>query len=264
MLNTLENLPPILLAAICGLFTWLLTALGAVTVYLFPSLNKKVLNTTLGFAAGVMIAASFWSLLSPAIDLAENLGQTSWLTPSLGFVAGSAFVILASFILDNTNLFKKKKEEAGKLSCLLVVSVTLHNIPEGLVVGIAVGGFASGVEGVGILSVALLALGIGIQNIPEGAAVALPLRREGASKNRAFFIGQLSGFVELIFAILGAILAMQIQRFMPFALAFSAGAMIAVVAAELLPEAAGEHKLLATIGCVLGFVVMMALDVALG
>lgn len=264
MLDFLIQIPPIWMALIATAFTWSVTALGAATVFFFKTVNRKVLDVMMGFSAGVMIAASFWSLLAPAIELSETLGYISWLWPSVGFAAGGLFVVGASKMLDKA--IKLKDEIQGKSlkrSIMLVSSITLHNIPEGLSVGVAFGAFALGVEGCDSIGAFLLALGIGIQNFPEGVSVALPLRREGMSRGKAFFYGQASGVVEPIAAVIGFFLATAMRAVLPFALAFSAGAMISVVCSELIPEA-NEHKNLAVIGSIAGFLVMMILDVALG
>ena len=264
MIDFLNGIPPFWMAVIATTFTWGVTALGAATVFFFKTVNKKVLDLMMGFSAGVMIAASFWSLLAPAIELSETLGYIPWLWPAVGFLVGGLFVVGASKLLDRA--IKLKDEEKGKSlkrSIMLVGSITLHNIPEGLSVGVAFGAFALGVPGCESVGAFLLALGIGIQNFPEGISVALPLRREGVGRGKAFFCGQASGFVEPIAAILGFFLATAMRSVLPFALAFSAGAMICVVASELIPEA-DEHKNLAVIGCIVGFLVMMILDVALG
>jgi len=218
----------------------------------------------LGFASGVMIAASFWSLLAPSIELSEQLGYVKWLLPSLGFIGGGIFVILADKFLDKMLNKENDKMESKKRSILLVTAVTLHNIPEGLAVGVAFGGVLAGVPEATIISACLLALGIGLQNFPEGAAVSLPLRREGYPIKKCLFYGQASGMVEPIAGVLGALLALKMQSILPFLLAFSAGAMIGVVGAELIPESTKNNKNIATIGLLLGFMLMMVLDVALG
>ncbi len=264
MLDFLYGLPIWLLALFCSLFTYGVTALGAATVFFFKKVNKRILNTMIGFAAGVMIAASFWSLLSPSIELSSALGYIKWLYPAIGFIFGGVFVVIAGVMLEKFS----RKDDLGlknkhNRSFLLVLSITLHNIPEGLSVGVAFGAFASGVPGAEIIGALLLAMGIGLQNFPEGASVSIPLRRDGMSRGKAFFYGQASGIVEPLACMLGFFLASAVRSLLPFALAFSAGAMIAVVAAELLPES-NENKNFSTIGCIAGFVLMMILDVALG
>ena len=262
----------VLLALLATLMTWALTALGASMVFFFKEINKRVLNTMLGFAAGVMIAASFWSLLAPAIEMAENSLLPAWLVAAIGFLGGAMFLWLADRLMPHIHFNAKDGESEGisthlKRSILLVFSITLHNIPEGLAVGVAFGAVANGMDGVSIMSAIVVALGIGIQNFPEGAAVSIPLRREGLSRKRSFFYGQASGIVEPIAGVIGAASVMFIKPILPYALAFAAGAMIFVVVEELIPEAqSGNHKStdLATVGCIIGFAVMMILDVALG
>ena len=260
-----SNLNIILQALLATLFTYGVTALGALSVFFFKKLNQKILDLTLGFASGVMIAASFWSLLNPAIELSEELGYVSWLLPSLGFLLGGLFVILADIFLDKVmNKDEKEVNQSKKRSVLLVSAITLHNIPEGLAIGVAFGSVALGIEGATLVSACLLAIGIGLQNFPEGAGVALPLRREGYSRFKSFLYGQASGIVEPIAGVLGAILALFIQSILPFLLSFAAGCMISVVGRELLPESTKENKNHATIGLIIGFVIMMVLDVSLG
>ena len=262
MINFFLELNPILQALIATLFTWFVTALGAFVVCFFKTINQKFLDLMLGFASGVMIAASFWSLLAPSIELSEQLGYIEWLFPSLGFIGGGLFVILADRFLDK--VINKEKCESKKRSILLVTAVTLHNIPEGLAVGVAFGGILAGVPEASIISACLLALGIGLQNFPEGAAVSLPLRREGYPIKKCVLFGQASGMVEPIAGVLGALLAVTMQNILPFLLAFSAGAMIGVVGSELIPESTKKYKNIATFGLLLGFMLMMILDVALG
>jgi len=264
MIDFFLNLSPIIQALFATLFTWFVTALGAFIVCFFKNINHKILDLMLGFASGVMIAASFWSLLAPSIELSEQLGYVKWLLPSLGFIGGGIFVILADKFLDKMLNKENDKMESKKRSILLVTAVTLHNIPEGLAVGVAFGGVLAGVPEATIISACLLALGIGLQNFPEGAAVSLPLRREGYPIKKCLFYGQASGMVEPIAGVLGALLALKMQSILPFLLAFSAGAMIGVVGAELIPESTKNNKNIATIGLLLGFMLMMVLDVALG
>lgn len=261
MINWFLNLTPVTQALLATLFTWFVTALGALIVCFFKNINQKLLDLMVGFAGGVMIAASFWSLLSPSIELSEKLGYIKWLIPSIGFISGGFFVILADKFL---NKIMNEKNESKKRSILLVLAVTLHNIPEGMAVGVAFGGVMLGIPEASIVSACLIALGIGLQNFPEGAAVSLPLRREGYPIKKCFFCGQASGIVEPIAGVLGAFLAIKIQSILPLLLAFSAGAMIGVVGAELIPESTKKHKNMATIGLLLGFMLMMILDVALG
>ncbi len=229
-------------------------------------MNQKVLDTILGFSAGVMIAASFWSLLIPSIDLSKELGYIEWLLPALGFIIGGLFVLLSDKLLDRVlkNNNKIEKVSSLKRSILLIAAITIHNIPEGMAVGVAFGGAASGIPGMTLIGAIMLAVGIGIQNFPEGAAVSLPLRSEGFSRFKSFMYGQASALVEPISAIIGVLLVMKIRSILPFLLAFAAGAMIVVVARELLPESVKLNKNLSTFGLIGGFILMMILDVALG
>ena len=267
-----ESLSPVLQGLLATLFTWSITALGAALVFFFKKFDKRVLNTMLGFGAGVMIAASFWSLLNPAIELSEELGYTGFFIPSIGFLLGGLFLIFADKLMDTYSygvVVDKNNENIPKAakyrkSILLVLAVTLHNIPEGLAVGVAFGGVAAGIPGTSIVAALTLALGIGLQNFPEGAAVSLPLRGEGLSRTKSFLYGQASGLVEPMAGVIGVIAALAVRSLLPFLLSFSAGAMIAVVGAELLPEASIENKKLTTLGLILGFIIMMVLDVALG
>lgn len=261
MINFFLNLNPIIQALIATLFTWFITALGAFVVCFFKNINQRILDLMLGFASGVMIAAAFWSLLAPSIELSDKLGYIKWLFPAVGFISGGFFVIVADKFLDN---IMNEKNESKKRSVLLVLAVTLHNIPEGLAVGVAFGGVMLGIPEASIVSACLIALGIGLQNFPEGAAVSLPLRREGYPIKKCLFYGQASGMVEPLAGVLGALIAIKVQSILPLFLAFSAGAMIGVVGAELIPESTKNHKNMATLGLLLGFLLMMVLDVALG
>lgn len=261
---------PVLLAFIATLLTWGLTAAGASMVFFFKTLNKKILNLMLGFAAGVMIAASFWSLLKPAIEMSETNGGIGWIPALIGFLSGGAFLFIIDRTLPHLHLgLARDKAEGIKTSwnrsVLLVLAITLHNIPEGLAVGVAFGALANNPD-TGVLTGAIaLAIGIGLQNFPEGAAVSIPLRREGFTRRKAFNYGQLSGIVEPIAGITGAYLVTVMTPILPYALSFAAGAMIFVVAEELIPESqTGDGTDLSTIGVMVGFAVMMVLDVALG
>ncbi|MDI9460674.1 MAG: ZIP family metal transporter [Saccharofermentanales bacterium] len=273
----LTELDPVLQALLGTLFTWGMTALGAALVFFFRRINKIVLNAMLGFASGVMIAASFWSLLQPAIVMAEQIGQIPYLVAALGFLAGGGFLMLVDHLLPHMHSGLGKNGEVHgpktnlRRSILLVLAITIHNIPEGLAVGVAFGAAAAGIEGAELAGALALALGIGLQNFPEGAAVSIPLRREGMRRSKAFFYGQMSGIVEPISAVIGVLAVQAFQRILPFALAFAAGAMIYVVVEELIPEAQRQETEelevktdVATIGVMLGFTVMMILDVALG
>lgn len=269
-MSWLENQSPVILALIATLGTWGLTALGAAMVFFFKTINRNILNAMLGFASGVMIAASFWSLLAPAIEMAEGRFMPAWLVASIGFLFGAAFLWFADKLIPHIHIGSKEQEgmpTSIRRSILLVFAITLHNIPEGLAVGVAFGAVANNMGNTTILSALAVAIGIGIQNFPEGAAVSIPLRREGLSRRKSFFYGQASGVVEPIAGVIGAALVIYIEWILPYALAFAAGAMIYVVVEELIPEAqSGNHKSthLATMGCILGFTVMMILDVALG
>lgn len=265
------ELNPILQALIGTLFTWFVTALGASVVFFFKTIDKRVLNGMLGFASGVMIAASFWSLLAPAIDMVEFQGGTAWFVVSVGFLLGGLFLLLTDRLLPHLHLGHELKEAEGiktswRRSVLLVTAITLHNIPEGLAVGIAFGAVAVGIPGANIFAAIALAIGIGLQNFPEGAAVSVPLRRDGFSPKKAFLYGQASGIVEPIAGVIGAAAVIFFNPILPYALAFAAGAMIYVVAEELIPEAQSEkqHSDIVTIGVIIGFTLMMILDVALG
>lgn len=246
-----------------------MTSLGAAAVFVFREINRTTMNGMLGFASGVMIAASFWSLLAPSIDLSEELGWIPWIPPVLGFLLGGGTLWCIDKTLPHLHPGEGDQPEGiptkWRRSFLLVFAITLHNIPEGLAVGVAFGAIGSGIESASIAAAASLALGIGIQNIPEGAAISLPLRREGLSRFKCFWYGQLSGFVEPISAIVGFLIVSYIRGILPFALAFAAGAMIYVVVEELIPTSKEDrHSDAGTIGAILGFAVMMTLDVALG
>lgn len=269
-LDKLLTVNPVILALLASIFTWGVTALGAALVFFFKKLDKRALNIMLGFAAGVMIAASFWSLLAPSIEMAEGLGQPGWLPALVGFLLGGAFLYIMDKLLPHVHLSKKTEEAEGiktswHRSVLLVLSITLHNIPEGLAVGVAFGALFQNPTTEVLTTALALAVGIGIQNFPEGAAVSIPLRREGFSRWRAFKYGQFSGMVEPIAAVLGALLVIYISPILPYALAFAAGAMIFVVVEELIPESQnGDETDLSTVGTMVGFATMMMLDVALG
>ena len=270
MVAWFTGLNPVLQALIATLFTWFVTALGAAFVFFFKSINRKVLDGMLGFAAGVMIAASYWSLLAPAIEMAEEGSLPAWIPATTGFLIGGFFLWSIDKILPHLHLgFPRQDAEGIKTSwhrsVLLVLAITLHNIPEGLAVGVAFGALASDLPSATLGGAIALALGIGIQNFPEGTAVAVPLRREGFTRLKSFWYGQLSGFVEPIAGVLGAVAVIFITPILPYALAFAAGAMIFVVVEELIPESQLEKNTdIATLGAMGGFAVMMTLDVALG
>ncbi len=269
-MKELLNYNPVLLALIATLFTWLVTAAGSSMVFFFKKINQKVLNSMLGFAAGVMIAASFWSLLLPSIEMAKESGKPEWIPAMVGFLSGGAFLLIIDKILPHLHMGLSTDKAEGiktswQRSILLVLAITLHNIPEGLAVGVAFGALANNPD-IGVLSGAIaLAIGIGLQNFPEGAAVSIPLRREGLSRFKAFNYGQLSGIVEPIAGVIGAYMVLSIEPLLPYALSFAAGAMIFVVVEELIPESQrGNETDLSTIGAMIGFTTMMILDVALG
>ena len=264
MVNYFFNLSPVLQALIATIFTWLVTLLGAALVFLFKNVNKNIMDGMLGFAAGIMISASFFSLISPAIEMAKNLNMIVWLIVSIGFFLGGLLLFIGDKIFERFIKDKNYKIENKKRIIMLILSITLHNIPEGLAVGVAFGSIAYGLDGATIGSACILALGIGIQNFPEGTAVSVPLRREGMSRKSAFFWGQLSGIVEPISGVLGAILVMKVRLILPFLLSFAAGAMIYVVIQELIPASqTNEKKDLMALFSLLGFIVMMILDVSL-
>jgi ZIP family zinc transporter len=270
MLETLSGFHPVLQALLGTIFTWFLTALGAAGVFFARELNKKVLDSMLGFAAGVMIAASFWSLLAPAIQMAENMGMPPFLPAVVGFMLGGIVLRGIDKVLPHLHPGLKISEAEGvhtnlQRSVLLVLAITLHNIPEGLAVGVAFGALKYNLPSATFAAAIALAFGIGIQNFPEGLAVSMPLRREGLSRGKAFFWGQLSGMVEPVAGVLGALAVLVARPVLPYALAFAAGAMIFVVIEDLVPEAQqGGNTDEATMGGMLGFTVMMFLDVFLG
>ncbi len=266
----LHGLSPVVQALLATTFTWGLTALGASLVFVTREVKHRMLDSMLGFAAGVMIAASYWSLLAPAITLSEELGFAKWLPPAVGFLAGGAFLAGVDKILPHAHPEAAVNHREGPISTwrrsvLLILAVTIHNFPEGMAVGVAFGAAASGLEGATIGGAVALAIGIGLQNFPEGTIISMPLRREGLSRGRSFFYGQLSAVVEPLAGVLGAAAVLYARWMLPFALAFAAGAMIFVVVEELIPEAQSSHNAdLASIGTMAGFTVMMVLDVALG
>lgn len=260
----------VLQAFLATLFTWGMTALGSALVFLTKSVSRRLLDGMLGFAAGVMIAASFWSLLAPALELAEGGPLPAWLTALIGFALGGLVLAGLDKVVPHLHPGLSRDRAEGpatswRRSVLLVTAITLHNIPEGLAVGVAFGAVAAGIPGAGLGAAVALALGIGIQNFPEGTAVAMPLRAEGVSRWRAFNIGQLSALVEPVAAVLGALAVVTARALLPYALSFAAGAMIFVVVEELIPESQrAGHTDIATLGALGGFALMMVLDVALG
>ncbi|RQV98360.1 ZIP family metal transporter [bacterium] len=271
MVEFLEGFDPIVQTLFGTGFTWFMTALGAAVVFFARDLPRKVLDGALGFAAGVMIAASYWSLLAPAIEMAEETSSfPAWLPAVTGFLLGGVFLRLVDYVLPHLHLGEPIENAEGikthwRRSTLLVLAITLHNIPEGLAVGVAFGAAAAGMESSSLAAAVALALGIGIQNLPEGTAVSIPLRRAGMSRLKSFWYGQLSGLPEPIAGVIGAYIVVSSQAILPYALAFAAGAMIFVVAEEVIPESqAGGNADVATGGVMIGFAVMMLLDVALG
>jgi ZIP family zinc transporter len=271
MMTYLQGIHPVIQALLATLFTWGVTALGAALVFFFKTINRKLLDGMLGFAAGVMVAASFWSLLAPAIAIAEESSRLpAWLVVLIGFLAGGGFLRLVDRILPHLHQGKPIEQAEGlhtqwRRSILLVLAITLHNIPEGLAVGVAFGAVAAELPQATLAGAVTLAIGIGLQNFPEGAAVSVPLRREGLSRWKSFWYGQLSGIVEPIAGVIGAASVLFVSSLLPYALAFAAGAMIFVVVEELVPESQlSGNSDIGTAGALLGFAVMMSLDVGLG
>jgi len=260
---------PIIQSLIAGLFTWFITALGSAGVFLFKTINRWILDASLGFSAGVMIAASFWSLLAPSIELSKNIGLIIWVPPLVGFLLGGLFLWTLDKILPHVHINELKVNAEGiktswHKTILLFIAITLHNIPEGLAIGVAFGACFVGIEGATLSSAIALAIGIGIQNFPEGFAISMPFRREGLTKAKSFFYGQASAIVEPVMAVLGAASVIYIRPLLPYALSFAAGAMIFVTIEEIIPESQSNNTDIATIGAMIGFAIMMVLDVALG
>lgn len=266
----LQGLNPIIQALLGTGFTWGMTALGAATVFLGRKLNRKVLDWLLGFAGGVMIAASYWSLLAPAIEMSYGRAVPAWLPALVGFLLGGVFLRLLDRVTPHLHLSAPVEQTEGmkvtwKRTTLLILAITLHNIPEGLAVGVAFGAAATGVGSATVAGAVALAIGIGIQNFPEAIAVSYPLRSAGFSRFRSFWYGQLSGVVEPVAGVLGAAAVLAARSILPYALAFAAGAMIFVVVEDLIPEAQTHGNTdMATMGAMIGFGVMMTLDVAFG
>lgn|SRR5690625_235842 len=269
MTEFLLSIHPIWLALMGTLLTWGLTAIGAAAVFTTKRANQKLFDGMLAFAGGVMIAASFWSLLDPGIQMAKAQGVPPYIPAAIGFLLGGAFLLLVDWILpmiDERSYFKEIQEpKAKRRTAMLVFSITLHNIPEGLAIGVAFGSLIVNPSPILLYSAIALSIGIGIQNLPEGMAVSIPLRREGMSVGKSFFWGQFSGMVEPISAVIGVVAVMLVQPLLPYALSFAAGAMIFVVAKEIIPASVENgHTRLATMSLMIGFTVMMILDVALG
>ena len=254
----------IIMTIIATLFTFLITTLGSALVFFFKKINKNILDAMLGISAGVMISASFFSLLNPAIIMSNNLGLTSWLVLLIGFTLGGLLLYITGLIFDRKMSHNKKKLNL-KRCIMLFFSITIHNIPEGMAIGVAFASTIYGIEGATIEAAIILALGIGIQNFPEGSAVSLPLRREGLSRFKSFLFGSLSGLVEIFSGVLGALIVMKIRYILPYLLSFAAGAMIYVVVEELIPESqTNKNKDIMALFTLIGFSIMMILDVALG
>lgn len=268
VLHFFEQIDPVVAALLATLFTWGLTALGASFVFFFKTMNRVVLDGMLGFTGGVMVAASFWSLLAPAIEMSEGDGFVKVIPAALGFLLGAFFIFGLDKILPHLHLNFQETEgmkSPWQRTTLLVLAITLHNIPEGLAVGVLFGGVAAGIPEASIAGAVTLAIGIGIQNFPEGIAVSMPLRRMGMSRWKSFMYGQSSALVEPIAGVLGAVAVTFFTPLLPYALAFAAGAMIFVVVEEVIPETQQDKNTdIATLGFIGGFIVMMILDVALG
>ncbi len=270
MVSFLEQFNPIIQSLFATFFTWGVTALGAAGIFLSKEIDRKLLDGMLGFAAGVMIAASYWSLLAPSIEISESLGLVPYIPAAIGFMLGGAVLWLIDKILPHLHLNLPISSAEGiktswQRSILLVLAITLHNIPEGMAIGVAFGAAAAGIPGASITSAIALAIGIGIQNFPEGLAISAPLKREGLSNGKSWWFGQLSAAVEPIGAMIGAAAVILMRQLLPYALAFAAGAMIFVVIEELIPESqAGANTDIATLCAMVGFTIMMILDVALG
>ncbi len=261
MLNYLENISHVNQALIATLFTYFMTMIGAAFVIFFKNTNKNLLDSMLGISAGVMIASSFFSLLNPAIEMSINLNLKVYLVITIGFLLGGLLLYIGDKIFDKVSNAGKE----SKRSLMLMSSITLHNIPEGMAVGVAFGSLAYNLEGATFISACALAIGIGIQNLPEGASVSLPLRMSGMSRKKSFFLGQISGIVEPISGVIGALLVLRVRILLPYLLAFAAGAMIYVVVEELIPESQmNKNKSLMAIFTLIGFTIMMLLDVCLG
>jgi ZIP family zinc transporter len=266
----LQDLHPLILAFLAGIFTWVMTALGAAAVFLRKEISRKFLDVMLGFAAGVMLAAVCWSMLVPAMKIAAARNLQPWIPAAIGFLIGGIFLRVIDRILPHLQLGSPIEKAEGikthwHRSTLLVLAMTLHNIPEGLAIGIAFGAVATGSSVATLQAAIALAIGIGIQDIPEGLAVSIPLRREKMSALKSFWYGQFSGMVEPIAALLGAVMVILMQSILPYTLAFAAGAMFFIVVEEIIPESQrGGNADLATVGTIIGFIVMMILDVAFG
>jgi len=270
MLYTLKNMHPVMQALCATGFTWAVTALGAALVFISKHTSRKLLDGMLGFAGGVMIAASFWSLLAPSIEMSEGKDFPAWVPAVVGFLCGGVFLRIIDRILPHLHPGNKLEDAEGiktiwQKTTLLILAITLHNIPEGLAVGVAFGAAAYGLSSATLAGAVTLAIGIGIQNFPEGLAVSMPLRREGMSRLKSFWYGQLSAIVEPIAGVIGAAAVLVARPILPYALSFAAGAMIFVVVEDVIPESQSSGNIdIATMGAMIGFSVMMVLDVAFG
>jgi ZIP family zinc transporter len=270
IIDWFSTIDPVWGALIATTFTWLVTAAGAAVVFFFKELSRKWLDGMLGFTGGVMIAASYWSLLAPSIEMSARMGMIEWLPPAVGFALGALFLYALDKFVPHLHInfdpsLKEGPDVGLRRSTLLILAITLHNIPEGLAVGVLFGGVAAGIPEASIAGAVTLAIGIGLQNFPEGIAVSMPLRRLGVSRWRSFYYGQLSAIVEPIAGVFGALAVLWMQPILPYALAFAAGAMIYVVVEEVIPETQQDRNTdIATLGFIGGFIVMMVLDVALG
>lgn len=270
LFSFVAGLHPVVAAFLATTFTWLLTALGAAVVFLFRDLSRKWLDGMLGFTGGVMVAASYWSLLAPSIEMSAAMGVPKWMPPAIGFACGALFIYVLDRFVPHLHINFDPNASEGlpttwRKTTLLILAITLHNIPEGLAVGVLFGGVAAGIPEATIAGAVTLAIGIGLQNFPEGIAVAMPLRRLGVSRARSFWYGQLSAVVEPVAGVIGAAAVIVMQPILPYALAFAAGAMIFVVVEEVIPETQQDRFTdIATLGFIGGFIVMMVLDVALG
>lgn len=263
-MNNFSNMNIIIQTLIATLFTFFITSLGSAIVFFFKKVNKNILDAMLGISAGVMIAASFFSLLNPAIEMANNLNLIPWIVLFIGFTLGGLLLYITGIIFDR-KLSKNREKLSIKRRLLLFISITIHNIPEGMAIGVAFASTVYNINGATTSAAIILALGIGLQNFPEGSAVSLPLRREGMSRLKSFIFGSLSGIVEIFAGLIGAILVLKIRNILPYLLSFAAGAMIYVVIEELIPESqSNEKKDLMALFTLIGFSIMMILDVALG
>ena len=266
----MTSVDPILLALLAGLFTYAMTALGAAGVFIHRNPSGRTMDILLGFSAGVMLAASYWSLLAPSAEIAASSGGPAWLAPAVGFAAGGLGLWALDKVLPHAHrIFPELEVDEGlvthwRRSTLIVLAITLHHIPEGLAIGVAAGAAASGAPETSVGAAVALGIGLGLQNLPEGLAVATLLRREGQTRGRSFFAGQATGVVEPIAAVIGAVLVTASLALLPYGLAFAAGAMVFVVIEELVPECQRSgHADAAVLAAIVGFTLMTVLDIAL-